>query len=124
MKQIYVCEKCGKQFDTWQRANACEEAHVLVFEADPEWNETYEYDEGVEFPNEVIVRHKEWNWRTGENEYRYWKYKSAGRITKKLEAELEEKRKQAETEAEAAYKKLVAEREKELAGEQEQEVVG
>lgn len=123
MKQIYVCEKCGAQFDNWNEAHQCEDGHVDSFDVDPEWNPEIAWDEGCAFPKEVVVRSKEWDWRTDKYLYRYFRYKAVGPLTKKRVAELEAERIKRETEAEAAYKKLVAEREKERAAEQEQEVV-
>ena len=126
MKQIYVCEKCGAQFDNWDEAHQCEDGHVDSFDVDPEWNPEIAWDEGCAFPKEVVVRSKEWDWRTGKTEYRYFKYKSAGALTKKRVAELEAERIRKEEEAEAAYLKRMKERleEQEQAAEPEQEVVG
>lgn len=126
MKQIYVCEKCGAQFDTWQEANACEENHVSAFEVSPEWNPDLTWNWGCAFPDEVIVRSREYNWRTEKYEYKYFKYKSAGALTKKRVAELEAERERLEAEAEAAYQKRVAElkTDEKRKAEQEQEAVG
>lgn len=30
MKYMYVCEKCGKQFDDYSAAQACEESHLMI----------------------------------------------------------------------------------------------
>lgn len=109
MKTQYICEKCGAHFDTWQEANACEENHVSAFEVSPEWNPDLTWNENNAFPDEVIVRSREWNWRTGKYEHKYFKYKAAGSPTKKRVAELESERERREAEAEAAYQKRVAE---------------
>lgn len=130
MKTMYICEKCGMTYDNFADANKCEDNHVSEFEVSPEWNESFVWNEGCAFPEEVVVRSKEWDWRTGKTEYKYFKYKSAGALTKKRVAELEAERIRKEEEAEAAHLKRVAEREAErkadheAKAEPEQEVVG
>ena len=121
MKQIYVCEKCGATFDNWNDANQCEDGHVDSFAMEPEWNQDLEYAEGCAFPNEVVVRSKEWNWRTDKYEYKYFRYKIAGPLTKKRIEQLEVERIRKEEDAEANYRKIHAEAKTDQEAKAEQE---
>lgn len=67
MKQIYVCEKCGAQFDNWDDAARCEESHRSVEVID--WchlgketasnllAEAYQYKRGQALPSVITVRY-------------------------------------------------------------------
>ena len=57
MKNLYVCEKCGKQFEDYGEANDCENSHVVFNEIAGEYRNDYlqKWDEGQRFPNNIIV---------------------------------------------------------------------
>ena len=56
IKTSYICGRCGKQFDNYESALACETAHY-----EPEWCtevtwKSLHYEKGEMFPDTVIMR--------------------------------------------------------------------
>lgn len=66
MKQIYVCEKCGAQYDGWDEAVRCEDSHRRVqviercdlseTEADALLIEATKYRHGCALPDVIPVK--------------------------------------------------------------------
>lgn len=66
MKQIYVCEKCGAQFEDWTEAVQCEDSHRRVeviepcdlneAESDSLLNESLAYRQGRALPDMIPVK--------------------------------------------------------------------
>lgn len=66
MKQIYVCEKCGAQYDDWNAAVRCEDSHRSVqviercdldeAEADALLVEATKYRQGCALPDVIPVK--------------------------------------------------------------------
>jgi hypothetical protein len=55
MKELYVCEKCGRYHKSWDAAYACEESHYDNFEV---VSNDYTYNEGSKVPSSVILKAK------------------------------------------------------------------
>lgn len=112
MKTVYVCEKCGKQFETYEEVYKCEESHRTVETID-RWDlaskDRYEVAEGhtvslgdelqdyttcKALPDTIMVKY----WKTNEDgapvidEYGYPVYGvvfySIDKTTNKVDAEL------------------------------------
>ena len=84
MKQMYVCEKCGKMSENYEEIVKCENMHYTLHRC---WcdvqglNETLdnltEYKEGQEEPNviHVMFERSYWDGEEWKNEKRCGKYK-------------------------------------------------
>lgn len=68
MKQIYVCEKCGAQYEDWGEASRCEDSHRSVEaieyshldqeNADGILSEAYSYKTGQQLPSVITIRYQ------------------------------------------------------------------
>lgn len=95
MKQFYMCEKCGAQFDDYEAAYACENGHIddlTCREYAPELQKRYVYKPGERAPGEVVFCSYEWDNDQHDYTYDFWRYKLVGRVTKKEVAAIEEER--------------------------------
>lgn len=84
MKQMYVCEKCGKMSDNYDEIAACENRHYTLVRG---WNDIEglnetldsmnEYKEGQEEPNviHVLFERNYWSGDEYRTEKRCGKYK-------------------------------------------------
>ena len=79
MKTVYVCDKCGKVFDSYDECSKHEEMHWNVNWGYTELKETLEsmneYKDGTEEPVFVHVELSRWNYEKAETEKRCAKYK-------------------------------------------------
>ena len=75
MKQFYVCERCGAQFDNWDDAYRCEHSHLSVevinrcnlAEADDDLMEiVVNYNPGCPLPSTIAVMYQVVDPDTGE----------------------------------------------------------
>lgn len=59
MKQIYMCEKCGTQYEEYDDAYKCEESHVALDLGGSEFAlecwETAKYSLGHAIPDEIVL---------------------------------------------------------------------
>ena len=95
MKQVYICEKCGAQYEDYDAAYKCERMHIVP--AEPrlyDWHETDDklvWKAGERCPTELYfpVKDDDWNEESGQYEevreiavYRFTGFmkKSASRI--------------------------------------------
>lgn len=74
MKQLYVCEKCGAQYDDWDEAYKCENSHVnldiincghLADEDRDLMCRTCDYDPGNPIPSSIMVCYYDMDRETG-----------------------------------------------------------
>ena len=89
MKQLYVCEKCGSQYETWDEAFRCEESHCFVQSVDRSdlsredgdalYFKANPYKPGEVLPSIIPVkfRVKDENGNTVLDENNQWVYESA-----------------------------------------------
>ena len=70
MKKMYVCEKCGKMFDSYNEAWRCEDSHITSFDVT---KTDYTYKEGCTLPETIIISSQEWNSDTNEYDYTFYK---------------------------------------------------
>lgn len=65
MKNLYVCEKCGKIFDDWDDAYACERSHIDIdmlysFQIAPmndnEFAQLQFFSKGKVFPTKIVMQ--------------------------------------------------------------------
>lgn len=62
MKNLYVCEKCGKTFDNWDDAYHCENSHndvdtLYSFQmSSPDYMQTQFWTDGQTFPQYIVMR--------------------------------------------------------------------
>lgn len=76
MKQIYVCEKCGAQYDNYDAAYKCENEHYFLRTEDfyPEICEHSKYAIGEKLPTRVFlpsIEISEYDEDAGEWKYSY-----------------------------------------------------
>ena len=73
MKQLYICEKCGQQYDNWDAAYACEEGHIQRWNTnlDEEIAARYTYKPGVRAPQQIIMVDSQ---DTLDEEAQQWKH--------------------------------------------------
>lgn len=83
MKRLFVCEKCGKFFDTYEEANKHDYFHYSP-EVD-QWDtktgkflgldQQVTYKEGEAEPATIHIRMTRYNPETGNREFRFGKYR-------------------------------------------------
>ena len=99
MKQIYICEKCGAQYEDYDKACQCENGHIdelLSREYAPELHKRYAYKPGERAPGEVVLCSEIWDYEKGEYDYAFFRYKLSGKVSERevaaIKAEREERR--------------------------------
>lgn len=81
MKQMYVCEKCGKMSENYSEIEDCESRHYTVCrgwsDLSDKLNEMTEYKQGQDEPNVIHVEMERYYCTEGEwkKEIRCGKYK-------------------------------------------------
>jgi hypothetical protein len=102
MKQIYVCEKCGKQFDDYSEAMRCENSHAGLKHIgwEEEITKRQTWANGDRMPSKAILESDErWNNETEKSESFYGEYKLVKILTgKELEEILKEREERIERE--------------------------
>ena len=94
MKQLYICDKCGAQFDTWDDAYNCENSHIETFtdEMEPERIKRFTYAQGQAAPRMIIQAVKAETWVESEQKYKvdftFYKYKYAGTLSEQESSEI------------------------------------
>lgn len=74
MKTMYVCERCGAQFSSWEEAEACERIHLSpTDDMDEELSQTLVFRQGKALPEQLAIAFKkhEWNKETERYEDSY-----------------------------------------------------
>lgn len=124
MKQLYICEKCGAQFNTWDEAYACETGHISSFSSamEPEIAKRLQYASGRSVPSEIIMTEQKdiRNEETGEYETSFvlWTYKLVGRTPQKEVAAITAEYKERKAEEEAYWEAYKARRAAEKAAQE------
>lgn len=105
MKQFYVCEKCGQQFEDFDEAYACENGHLkeFHFEMDVELRKRWAFNPGDHAPKQIVMMEREEKWNEEEQKYDYtytcYTYKYSSTLSDSKTAEItEEYRLRRETE--------------------------
>ena len=80
MKQLYICDKCGAQFDNFDDAWNCENGHLNGFDSsmDEELRKRWRYRPGQVMPERIVMATSKWNYDTnpeGEVIYSFFSYK-------------------------------------------------
>ena len=94
MKQVYICEKCGQEFDNWDAAYECENGHITSFspELEPEIAKRLIYAQGNRAPNEMILTELEETWNpetdTCEKRFTLYQYRLVRRVPESQKAEI------------------------------------
>ena len=94
MKHVYICEKCGKEYDNWDEAYTCEENHISSFGSGLELEiaKHLQYKPGCRAPSYMILteRKDRWNTETNEQETSFilWKYKLVAELPEQETAEI------------------------------------
>ena len=94
MKQLYICDKCGATFDSWDDAYNCENSHIDTFtdELEPERVKRFTYAQGQAAPRSIIQAVKAETWVESEQKYKvdfpFYKYKYAGTLSEQEAAEI------------------------------------
>lgn len=91
MKNLYICEKCGKSFEDYNEAFACENGHVELHELsfynfEEELKPMLTYKAGIRYPEKLYFPVEIWN-PDGENKKTVAVYK----LEKEMESEKSEK---------------------------------
>ena len=100
MKNLYQCEKCGKTWNEYDEAWACEQSHLTLHYStiESELSEFIEYSEGKKVPDGFVMRtevQSKYNHDTGEYEEStplYVHYVFKNYLAKETAAALETKR--------------------------------
>ena len=71
MKHVYICEKCGKQFNDYDEAYACEEGHLREFDntMEPEMKTRMVFAPGEHAPKQIVLTERESKWDEEKQEY-------------------------------------------------------
>ena len=108
MKELYVCEKCGAQYESWDDAYKCENGHAWFSDStlyQPEVVNRAVYKPGEELPAEIVMCVEAWtyNEESGERErvYRYVRYGIKKELTGKDADPIHAERKAREEKEEA-----------------------
>lgn len=87
MKQLYVCEKCGAQFENWDEANTCENSHLTPYDGYMrELDNRRTYEKGSVYPDKIAIAFRVWE--NDAERYQYVWYKKAAEFGKKELAEI------------------------------------
>ena len=120
MKQVYICEKCGQEFESWDECYACENGHIMSFgnKLEPETQKRLKYKPGCAAPTKIIMATEHYDSEQGsfEPDSKLWVYKLVGPAQEQETAEIfadYEKRKADEAAWYADYQRRKAEREAE-----------
>lgn len=96
MKQFYVCEKCGQQFEDFDEAYACENGHLkeFHFEMDVELRKRWAFNPGDHAPKQIVMMEREEKWNEEEQKYDYtytcYTYKYSSTLSDSKTAEITE----------------------------------
>lgn len=96
MKQFYVCEKCGQQFEDFDEAYACENGHLkeFHFEMDVELRKRWAFNPGDHAPKQIVMMEREEKWNEEEQKYDYtytcYTYKYSSTLSDLKTAEITE----------------------------------
>lgn len=87
MKNVYVCEKCGAQYDQYDEAYACENGH-LRFSDDfnVELDTRKVWKKQMQLPNECVLCVDQEAWSTEEQRYIHSYTFGRYKLVKELEA--------------------------------------
>lgn len=56
MKQVYICDGCGSQFETWDEAYECESSHCgFTSSLEPELRKRFEYSRKKALPDVAFM---------------------------------------------------------------------
>ena len=96
MKEIYVCEKCGAQFDDFNAAYKCEDSHLLLenvwSDVQPELNKRAVWANGDAAPASIVMFTERYNRDTGNYDRVFYTYKRGKALTDKEVAEINAER--------------------------------
>ncbi len=96
MKQFYVCEKCGQQFEDFDAAYACENGHLkeFHFEMEVELRKRWAFNPGDHAPKQIVMMEREEKWNEEEQKYDYtytcYTYKYSSTLSDSKTAEITE----------------------------------
>lgn len=102
MKTMYICDKCGKEFESWDECYACENSHITSFSylLDEEVQKRLRYNPGCPAPTELIMPEQKDVYNEATQQYdttfTFWTHKLVGRVSKKeadaINAEYQERK--------------------------------
>ena len=119
MKNLYVCEKCGAQFEDYDSCFKCEESHINIndYQEIPDTAPTWK--QGSIMPETVVLKSASiWNQETQEYEQKYATYKLLKMLTRKECEKIEEAAKMRREEQERQWQEFHAKQEQRKAEEQ------
>ena len=96
MLHVYICEKCGKQFEDENAAYECEYGHLREFhyEMDTELKKRWIYNPGEHAPRQITMMEREDKWNETEQKYDYtytcYTYKYVNTLPESKTAEITE----------------------------------
>lgn len=127
MKQIYICEKCGAQFEEYDDAYRCERGHINpqdqhVYDFERELEDKLTWRQGQRFPERVFFAVRDWDYATDEERrtivaYKLEKELPATEVERRFAAN-EERKERERQEWEAECERRKAEKEAKEAAEQ------
>ena len=124
MKQIYICEKCGKQFEEYEDCYHCETTHITSFSSalEPETEKRLKYKPGCAAPTELILPTDHYDLLQDRTviDPILWRYKLVGPVPEQEAAEIIAERDQRKAEEAQWMADYYARKEREKA-EQEKE---
>ena len=94
MKQIYVCEKCGRQYDNYDDAYACEYSHINIAYSQESIYVNPSWKPGDIMPREITLQSTDvWN-ENGEYVTKYGVYTLKKMLSEQECEAIEQKRKE------------------------------